>query len=126
MAEWSGNSKVVLSHRSHGRNVGNNHTFLESVGNFAVNFPVGIRLSDAQWKQNVKQIVKAFDELPMNGITYDWISDQLRDSIYPDSKLTPEQIISVIAVFPLPTYLSLSSQTGIVGCPLPIKNAQHY
>ncbi len=90
MAEWSGNSKVVLSHRSHGRNVGNNHTFLESVGNFAVNFPVGIRLSEnPQWKQNVKQIVKCFDELPMNGITYDWISDQLPDSIYPDRKLTP-------------------------------------
>lgn len=90
MAEWSGNSKVVLSHRSHGRNVGNNQTFLESVGNFAVNFPVGIALSEnAQWKQKVKQIVQAFDELPMNGITYDWISDQLPDRIYPDRKLTP-------------------------------------
>ncbi|MBD1930354.1 MULTISPECIES: non-ribosomal peptide synthetase [Cyanophyceae] len=90
MGEWSERHRVVLSHRSHGRNLGNNQTFMESVGNFAVNFPVGIKVRhDEQWKQTVKQIAEAFDALPMNGITFDWIADQLPGYIYPDNNLTP-------------------------------------
>lgn len=90
MAEWSGQSWVVISHRSYGRNLGNNHTFLKSVGNFAVNFPVGITVGNKEkWEQTAKQIGEKFDSLPMNGVTFDWISDQLPNYIYPDTNLTP-------------------------------------
>ncbi len=90
MAEWSEQSWVILSHRSHGRDLGNNHRFMETVGNFAVNFPVGIEVSkSSQWQQIIKQIEAAFDQLPMNGVTYDWLSEQLPNYMYPDVNLTP-------------------------------------
>ncbi len=90
MAEWSGQSWVVVSHRSHGRNLDNNPTFLNSVGNFAMNFPVGVNLGHAvKWEQTTKQIQDKFNELPMNGVTFDWISEQLPQHIYPDNNLTP-------------------------------------
>ncbi|MBR8838430.1 MAG: amino acid adenylation domain-containing protein [Stigonema ocellatum SAG 48.90 = DSM 106950] len=90
MAEWSGQSWVVVSHRSHGRNLDNNQTFFNSVGNFAVNFPVGINVGYlGRWEQTVKQITEKFEQMPMNGVTFDWISDQLPGHIYPDNNLTP-------------------------------------
>jgi amino acid adenylation domain-containing protein len=90
MSEWSGRADVVLSHRSHSRNLGNNRQFFDSVGNFAVNFPVGLKLeSNTQWEQTVKQIKEKFDELPMNGVTFDWIADRLPSYLYPDNHLTP-------------------------------------
>jgi fengycin family lipopeptide synthetase B len=90
MAEWSGQSWVVVSHRSHGRSLDNNHTFFNSVGNFAVNFPVGVNVGYlSQWEQTVKHIKEKFDELPMNGVTFDWVSDQLPGHVYPDNNLTP-------------------------------------
>lgn len=90
MAEWSGQSWVVVSHRSHGRSLDNNHTFFNSVGNFAVNFPVGVNVGYiSRWEQTVKYIKEKFDELPMNGVTFDWVSDQLPSHVYPDNNLTP-------------------------------------
>jgi len=90
MAEWSGQPWVVISHRSHGRNLDNKHTFLNSVGNFAVNFPMGINVGhSSKWEQTTKQIQEKFNELPMNGVTFDWISEQLPNYIYPDNNLTP-------------------------------------
>jgi fengycin family lipopeptide synthetase B len=90
MAEWSKQSWVVVSHRSHGRNIYNNYIFFNSVGNFAVNFPVGVTIGQKEnWEQIIQQISHKFDELPMNGVTFDWISDQLPSHIYPDTNLTP-------------------------------------
>lgn len=90
MAGWCGKSWVVLSHRSHGRDLGDNHMFWESMGDFAVNFPVGIMVEHSEkWEQTIKQIGDGFDGLPMNGTTFDWISDQLPNYIYPDANLTP-------------------------------------
>ncbi|MBW4427786.1 MAG: amino acid adenylation domain-containing protein [Nostoc desertorum CM1-VF14] len=89
MSEWSGASHVVLSHRSHGRNLNNNQTFFETVGNFAVNFPIGIPVNKkSQWQQKVKEIAAVFNELPMNGVSFDWIADQLPKHVYPDTNLT--------------------------------------
>ncbi|AOY84657.1 amino acid adenylation domain-containing protein [Moorena producens JHB] len=90
MARWSKKSWVVVSHRSHGRDLGNNQMFWESIGNFAVNFPVGIEVEQNQaWQQTIKQIKDQFNGLPMNGVTFDWISDQLPSYMYPDANLTP-------------------------------------
>ncbi|AFZ56828.1 non-ribosomal peptide synthetase [Anabaena cylindrica FACHB-243] len=90
LAEWSGKTGVVLSHRSHGRDLGDNHRFFESVGNFAVNFPMGIQVPEKiKWEQLVKQIKQQFEWLPMNGVSFDWLADQLPSYMYPDTNLTP-------------------------------------
>ncbi|MBE8999505.1 amino acid adenylation domain-containing protein [Nostoc sp. LEGE 12447] len=90
MAEWSGQPWVVVSHRSHGRNLDSTHTFLNSVGNFAMNFPVGVNVGRSiKWEQTTKEIQAKFNELPMNGVTFDWISEQLPHHVYPDNNLTP-------------------------------------
>jgi amino acid adenylation domain-containing protein len=90
MGDWSGKSWVVVSHRSHGRDLGDNHMFWESVGNFAVNFPVGVMVQhEEKWEKTIKDIRDKFDGLPMNGTTFDWISDRLPNYIYPDANLTP-------------------------------------
>lgn len=90
MAEWSGQHWVVVSHRSHGRNLDSTHTFLNSVGNFAMNFPVGVNVGRSiKWEHTTKEIQAKFNELPMNGVTFDWISEQLPHHVYPDNNLTP-------------------------------------
>ncbi|NJO59427.1 MAG: amino acid adenylation domain-containing protein [Richelia sp. RM2_1_2] len=89
-AEWSRQSWVVISHRSHGRTIDNQQTFFNSVGNFAINFPVGINIENQDnWQLILEQITTKFDQLPMNGVTFDWISQQLPSHIYPDNNLTP-------------------------------------
>ena len=89
-AEWSRQPWVVISHRSHGRAIDNQQTFFNSVGNFAVNFPLGINVEKQHsCQQTLNQIATKFDELPMKGVTFDWISAQLPSHIYPDNNLTP-------------------------------------
>jgi hypothetical protein len=64
--------------------------FWESVGNFAVNFPVGVMVQhEEKWEKTIKDIREKFDGLPMNGTTFDWISDRLPNYMYPDANLTP-------------------------------------
>jgi fengycin family lipopeptide synthetase B len=90
MSDWSEQSFVIISHRNHGRDFGTKQTFWESIGNFAVNFPVGIVIKPgATWEQTVKQIKEKFEQIPMNGTAFDWVGDRLPGHIYPDSKLTP-------------------------------------
>ena len=93
MAEWSGSNDVILSHRSHGRYLGNNQQFFNSFGNFAVNFPLGVTVDKTEtWKPFVSQIKNQFEQLPMNGITFDWIGEQLPSYLYPDHYLTPVRV----------------------------------
>jgi NAD(P)-dependent dehydrogenase (short-subunit alcohol dehydrogenase family) len=90
MARWTGGEQVVLSHRSHSRNLGQNNQFFSSVGNFATNFPLGLAVNNQEgWKPFVGRIKDKFNELPMNGSTFDWIGEQLPSYLYPDNHLTP-------------------------------------
>ncbi|OFX19555.1 MAG: hypothetical protein A2V77_10260 [Anaeromyxobacter sp. RBG_16_69_14] len=93
IADWSGQRWVVLSHRSHGRDLGNRLIYPRSVGNFAVNFPVALELDSAStWAERVRLVSRAFAELPMNGATYDLVGDELGPALYPDCKLTPVRV----------------------------------
>ncbi|WP_394850184.1 amino acid adenylation domain-containing protein [Pendulispora brunnea] len=93
MAEWAGQSWIVLSHRSHGRDLGDGRTFFDAVGNFAVNFPVGLKVDTSRsWDAAVNDVKSAFERLPMNGVTYDYIADRLPSSAYPDHKITPVRV----------------------------------
>jgi amino acid adenylation domain-containing protein len=89
MGNWSDREQVVISHRSHGRDLGEGNTFMESMGNYAVNFPLGIDRKSSPWQEAIQEINKRFESLPMNGVTYDWIGDRLPEYLYPDSNLTP-------------------------------------
>jgi amino acid adenylation domain-containing protein len=89
----TGRSSVILSHRSHGRDLGGGRTFFDAVGNFAVNFPVCVDLrQDDDWPSLVRRIADEFARLPMNGVTYDLVGDRLSEKIYPDHKLTPIRV----------------------------------
>ncbi|NCQ99806.1 MAG: amino acid adenylation domain-containing protein [Microcystis aeruginosa L211-101] len=90
LGDWSQRKQVVISHRSHGRDLGEGQPFMESMGNYAVNFPIGINLSTSTtWEKTISTINEQFESLPMNGVTYDWIGESLPEYLYPDSNLTP-------------------------------------
>jgi len=93
LGEWSGQSWVAASHRSHGRDLGEGRTFYDSVGNFAVNYPVGVELAAGEcWRALVDKIGRAFAEAPLNGVSYDLVGGDLPEALYPDDKLTPVRV----------------------------------
>ncbi|AQR95352.1 non-ribosomal peptide synthetase [Clostridium saccharoperbutylacetonicum] len=81
-------SWVVVSHRMNGRELGN-ETFFETVGNFAINYPVGIKVEyNEEWSETVKKIENGMNQVPLKGISYDLVSDELPSYMYPDLNLT--------------------------------------
>lgn len=90
LGEQYNQSKVVVSHRMHGRNVGGNSAFFGTAGNFAVNFPMSVDVGpDEEWTSLVRRIRDTFETVPMEGISYDVVSEDLPLYMYPDTKLTP-------------------------------------
>ena len=88
MAEWSQQERIIISHRSHGRDLGD-RDYMETIGNFAVNYPLAIAIPQpGNWAALIQQLQDKFAALPAKGVTYDWIGDRLPASIYPDAKLT--------------------------------------
>jgi amino acid adenylation domain-containing protein len=94
MSEISGQESILISHRSHGRIVGDSREFLNTIGDFACNFPVAVNLQEINTAtQLITAISNEFAKIPMNGVSYDWVSDQLlADNLYPDNKLTPVRV----------------------------------
>ncbi len=90
LAEWSGNPQVVLSHRVHGRDLGEDNRYFDCVGNFAVNYPLGLRVdgAGADWASFVRTLGQAQDAVPLGGVSYDLVGDRLPEQVYPDHKLT--------------------------------------
>jgi fengycin family lipopeptide synthetase B len=100
LAEWAANPHVVLSHRVHGRDLGDGQRYFDAVGNFAVNYPLGVRIAQSEtaqgragpacdWEALVRAIVDAQASVPLGGASYDLVADRLPEHIYPDCKLTP-------------------------------------
>lgn len=88
MAEYSKKSNVVISHRVHGRELGQK-VYFDVAGDFAVNFPMAIEIeSTDKYVDIVEKIKKEFEELPLKGVSYDLVSERLPFYMYPDSKLT--------------------------------------
>ncbi|EOV9527059.1 amino acid adenylation domain-containing protein [Bacillus cytotoxicus] len=83
-------SKVVVSHRTHGRNVENQQIFFDTPGNFAINYPLSITINkEDTWLEVVHNIKNNMNEVPMGGISYDLVAPYLPSYMYPDTKLTP-------------------------------------
>lgn len=90
LAKWSGNSKVVVSHRTHGRDLGNNNTYFDCVGNFAINYPLAINVNNTtDWSAIIAGIRNGFETVPLNGVSYDLVAKNLPANAYPDDRLTP-------------------------------------
>lgn len=89
MANWSENENVILSHRTHSRNLEERGQFFDSVGNFATNIPLKLVVAEQSWQSLLQEIKSQFDALPLNGITFDWLGEQLPSFMYPDCYLTP-------------------------------------
>jgi len=89
LSEWSGQSRVVLSHRTHGRDFGDGRSYFDSIGNFAVNYPLAVRVDNAvEWSNLVTSIRQEFESVPLNGVSYDLVGARLSSNMYPDNKLT--------------------------------------
>ncbi|AKG37602.1 peptide synthetase [Paenibacillus durus ATCC 35681] len=82
--------KVIVSHRVHGRELGSERSFMQTPGNFAVNFPMGIHVEEnSSWQELVRSIRQSLEEVPLGGVSYDLVSENLPIYMYPDVKLTP-------------------------------------
>ncbi|WP_235949829.1 non-ribosomal peptide synthetase [Paenibacillus apii] len=82
--------KVIVSHRVHGRELGSEQSFMQTPGNFAVNFPMGIHVEqNSSWQELVRSIRQSLEEVPLGGVSYDLVSENLPMYMYPDVKLTP-------------------------------------
>ncbi|APM38917.1 non-ribosomal peptide synthetase [Clostridium kluyveri] len=80
-------SWIVVSHRMNGRDLGNN-IFFQTAGNFAINYPLGVTIGhNEDWNETVHKITNAMNGVPMKGISYDLISDNLPSYLYPDLNL---------------------------------------
>jgi hypothetical protein len=87
-ADLCATSWVVLAHRVHGRAVGNT-VFAEAMGNFAVNYPLGVEIvRERNWTDTVHAIQEALDGLPLNGVGYDLAAEYLAPDCYPDDRVT--------------------------------------
>ena len=83
----------MVSHRSHGRDLGNGTSYLESVGNFAVNYPLGLRThADEPWREAVRGIQRGLEAVPLHGVSFDLVADRLPAHLYPDTHLTPVRV----------------------------------
>lgn len=94
LARQTRQQSIVLSHRMSGRQLENNAlTYSQSLGNFAVNFPVAIHMNlQNSWPLHIQQIHSAFAELPCGGLSYDWLSPRLPKTHYPDHRRSPIRI----------------------------------
>jgi len=88
LAEWSGSSRVTVSHRTHGRDLGGGRRFFETVGNLAVNWPLAAA-ANADWTALLGELAAGLDGVPLGGVSYDLVAHRLPARMYPDIKLTP-------------------------------------
>jgi fengycin family lipopeptide synthetase B len=107
LAERTGQRFVVLSQRMSGRDIGDARlNFFESVGDFAINYPLGIEVEAQQgWDSLVERLKAAVARVPMKGVTFDWLSDHWPQWMYPDDKLTPVRVNYLGNIAALPAEL---------------------
>ncbi len=83
-----GKESVVVSHRVHGRDIGNGRLFINTPGNFAVNYPLMIKVGrEDGWKELIERISREIEGVPLKGVSYDLCSDELPMYMYPDTRL---------------------------------------
>jgi hypothetical protein len=116
LAKATGQTFITLSHRISGRDLGSGQPrFFGSMGNFAVNFPLGIRMGRARtWHESILDVADALEKVPMGGVTYDFLAEDLPFGLYPDSKLTPVRLnyLGIIPDFPSEAFEHVAEDRG--------------
>lgn len=81
---------IVISHKLNGRHLpGSNKSYFETVGNFAVNVPAGVSIKkNGNFRDIIRDLTNEMKEMPLGGLSYDWVGNLLPDNAYPDSQLT--------------------------------------
>ncbi|KQL56241.1 MULTISPECIES: non-ribosomal peptide synthetase [Bacillaceae] len=89
LKDVTGESVITVSHRVHGRDFGNGKTFMNTAGNFAVNFPLPLQIGKGDsWERRIQLVKDELEQVPLTGVSYDLIAEQLPKSTYPDVHLT--------------------------------------
>jgi amino acid adenylation domain-containing protein len=88
LGEASGHCVPVVSHRMAGRSPGG-IDLAESVGNFAVHFPLPVVLAGRSLQALARDLAAVLAAVPRDGLGYDWLGATLGEECYPDDRLTP-------------------------------------
>ncbi len=93
LAQMLGTERVVVSHRVHGRNGLAEKTYIDSIDNFAVNYPLALQVPAQEPMQAlIERFQLANEQVPLRGVSYDWLAEQLPHYAYPDHRLTPVRV----------------------------------
>ncbi|WP_256372900.1 condensation domain-containing protein [Breoghania sp. L-A4] len=92
LAQMAGGNKAVLSHRMTGRCTLGALDVTESVGNFAVHFPLPLATDHLDADDLCRAVAAQLASVPHAGASYDWFGKTLGDSAYPDDCLTPLRV----------------------------------
>jgi len=94
LAQLTRRSQVTVSHKLNGRNTGSaDKHYFGAVGNFAVNAPLTLTLRKQDDFSVLAQAIRdGLAHMPLGGASYDWVSDALAPTLYPDHKLTSIRI----------------------------------
>lgn len=80
-------NNVLLSHRMHGRIVGK-EIYMNTVGNFAVNYPIGLSMKNEYTDNLTQKLDYKMRKVPLNGISYDLCGEEFIKKYYPDNNVT--------------------------------------
>jgi fengycin family lipopeptide synthetase B len=105
---------VVVSHKLNGRGIDiNGINNSESLGNYAVNVPVALDWCVREdWRSKISKVEQAITDIPLGGITYDWIAERLPEHCYPDDKLTSVRLNFLGHIINPPSQLFEFSEQG--------------
>ena len=87
ISELTRQNKVLISHRMHGRMIEQN-IYMDTVGNFAINYPVGLSVQNEYIESLIQNLDNKMKKVPMNGASYDLCGEELTEKFYPDEKVT--------------------------------------
>lgn len=87
ISELTRQNQVLISHRMHGRMVEQN-IYMDTVGNFAINYPVGLSVKNEYIDKLIQNLDYKMRKVPMNGVSYDLCGEELTEKLYPDEKVT--------------------------------------
>jgi hypothetical protein len=89
LAEVMDTTDVTVSHRVMGRMVGADVTHINAIGNYAVNFPLRLRDVRGNRGNMVTYVKKAYAKVPLSGVSYDAVAEDLTADIWPCERFSP-------------------------------------
>jgi amino acid adenylation domain-containing protein len=92
LAEAAGSRRAIVSHRMTGRAGAPGKSVSASAGNFAVHYPLRLKVGSKGTADLVGRLQEVLDRVPNGGVSYDWLAGSLPEGSYPDEMLTPVRL----------------------------------